>query len=78
MGTADYMAPEQAVQAVNADIRSDIYSLGCTFYFLLTSRPPFPGGTAIEKMLRHQLDTPAPVERLRRRCRRRFARCWRG
>jgi eukaryotic-like serine/threonine-protein kinase len=65
MGTADYMAPEQAVNSREADIRSDIYGLGCTLYFLLTGRPPYPGGTALEKLMRHQLEDPEPVERLR-------------
>jgi serine/threonine-protein kinase len=65
MGTADYMAPEQAISSRHADIRSDLYSLGCTLYLMLTGRPPFPGGTALEKIMRHQLDEPAPVEGLR-------------
>src|SRR5262249_8349989 len=65
MGTADYMAPEQAINSREVDIRSDIYSLGCTLYVLLTGRPPYPGGTAIENLMRHQLEEPEPVERLR-------------
>jgi serine/threonine-protein kinase len=65
MGTADYMAPEQARDSRAVDIRSDIYSLGCTFYFALAGQVPFPGGTAIEKMLHHQLDEPAPLEKFR-------------
>jgi serine/threonine protein kinase len=65
MGTADYMAPEQALASRHADIRSDIYSLGCTLYLMLTGQPPFPGGGAMEKIMRHQLDAPAPVESLR-------------
>jgi serine/threonine protein kinase len=65
MGTVDYMAPEQARETRAADIRSDIYSLGCTFYFALTGQVPFPGGTSFEKMLHHQIDEPAPLTRFR-------------
>src|SRR5262249_802635 len=46
MGTLDFMAPEQALDFHTADIRADIYSLGCTLYYLLAGRPPFPEGTA--------------------------------
>ena len=49
LGTPDYIAPEQVLDATKADIRADIYSLGCTFYFLLTGRPPFPRGSVFEK-----------------------------
>jgi serine/threonine-protein kinase len=56
-GTPDYMAPETAQDHRCADIRSDLYSLGCTFYFLLTGQAPFPGGGWPEKLLRHQLDS---------------------
>src|SRR5262249_23192184 len=48
MGTPDYLAPEQALNFHKADGRADIYSLGCTLYFLLTGEPPFAGGTLAE------------------------------
>jgi len=50
LGTIDYIAPEQAENAQNADVRSDIYSLGCSLYYLLTGKPPFPGTTIVEKL----------------------------
>jgi len=65
MGTPDYIAPEQARDARKADVRSDLYSLGCTLYHLLTGVVPFPEGTLTEKLLQHQLDEPRPVEELR-------------
>jgi formylglycine-generating enzyme required for sulfatase activity/tRNA A-37 threonylcarbamoyl transferase component Bud32 len=65
MGTIDYLAPEQALNARRADIRSDLYSLGCTFYFLLTGRVPFPTGEPMAKLLAHQCDPPPPVQELR-------------
>ncbi|WP_193789063.1 serine/threonine protein kinase, partial [Zavarzinella formosa] len=65
LGTPDFIAPEQARDARKVDIRADIYSLGCTFYYLLTGKPPFPGGTDVQKLIRHQTEKPFPVEDLR-------------
>jgi serine/threonine protein kinase len=65
MGTPDYLSPEQARDLHNTDIRSDLYSLGCTFYFLLTGYVPFPGGSTMEKLVRHGVQEPTPVEHLR-------------
>jgi serine/threonine-protein kinase len=65
MGTPDYIAPEQALKSHDADIRADLYSLGCTLFFLLTGHVPFPGDSLTEKLLRHQMDTPTPVRQLR-------------
>ena len=65
LGTADYIAPEQADDAHRADIRADIYSLGCTLYFLLAGQPPFPGGTLIEKLSAHSRRSPEPLDTIR-------------
>ncbi len=64
MGTPDYIAPEQARDAHTADIRADVYSLGCTLYHLLAGQPPFPGCSLTEKLLKHQQAEPEPIERL--------------
>jgi hypothetical protein len=65
MGTPDYMAPEQALDAHSVDIRADIYSLGCTLYALLAGGPPFPTGSLMQKLLWHKEKEPTALEELR-------------
>lgn len=64
LGTVDYVAPEQTVNS-KVDARADVYSLGCTLYYLLTGRPPFPEGADADKLHAHQRQTPTPVAQLR-------------
>src|SRR5262245_43500547 len=66
MGTADYLAPEQALDFHQADIRADIYSLGCTFYYLLKGQPPFAGSTLAEKLVKHQQAEPPSLDKIRK------------
>lgn len=65
LGTPDFVAPEQARNPAAADTRADLYSLGCTLYFLLTGRPPFGGDTTIAKLIAHMEDAPFPLTSLR-------------
>lgn len=65
LGTADYVAPEQALDSHTVDIRADIYSLGATFYYLLTNQPVFPDGSVAQKLLWHQTREPVPVRSIR-------------
>lgn len=65
LGTFDYISPEQARDPRIADVRSDIYSLGCTLYFWLAGQPPFPDGTALQKLLKHNSDQPPDLRQFR-------------
>jgi serine/threonine-protein kinase len=61
LGTFDYISPEQARDPRDVDVRSDLYSLGCTLFHMLTGRPPFPEGTVLQKLMQHQGDRPPDV-----------------
>ncbi len=61
LGTADYLAPEQAINSQNIDSRADIYALGGVLYFCLTGHPPFPTGSVSERLLAHQQKEPASI-----------------
>ncbi|QGJ70563.1 Serine/threonine-protein kinase PrkC [Planctomycetales bacterium 10988] len=68
LGTADYVAPEQTIDSHHVDERADIYSLGGTFYFLLTGHPPFPEGTSVQRMMMHLKEEPADIREKRPDC----------
>jgi serine/threonine protein kinase len=65
LGTPDYMAPEQTLDAARTDIRADIYSLGCTLYFLLSGRPPFEADSLFQLMYAHQSLDATPLHEVR-------------
>ncbi|HET6575407.1 MAG TPA: serine/threonine-protein kinase [Fimbriiglobus sp.] len=65
LGTADYLAPEQALECSAVDVRADIYSLGATGYFLLTGKPPFDGSKVAQKLIAHQVQRVPAVRQLR-------------
>jgi serine/threonine protein kinase len=65
VGTANYMAPEEGLDARTADIRADVYSLGCTLYHMLAGEVPFPEGNPEEKLRQHLRDRPRPLAALR-------------
>jgi serine/threonine protein kinase len=65
IGTADYVAPEQARNPTLVDVRADVYSLGCSLYFLLTAQVPFPAPSLMQKLLMHQDKEPPSVRAVR-------------
>lgn len=65
IGTVDYLAPEQALDSHGADGRADIYSLGCTLYFMLTGDSPFPQGTIPQRLMQHQSQEPRDIRETR-------------
>src|SRR5262249_34683189 len=65
IGTADYVAPEQALNPALVDVRADVYSLGCTLYFLITGQPPFPAPSLMQKLLMHQEKEPPSLRTIR-------------
>ena len=64
VGTMDYISPEQTDDPSKVDARADLYALGCTLYFMLTGRPPFPGGSSRDKIMRHRNEEPPALESL--------------
>lgn len=68
LGTADYLAPEQAINSHTVDNRADIYGLGCTMYFLLTGHPPFPDGSIPSRIVKHQNSMPEDIRKDRPDC----------
>jgi serine/threonine protein kinase len=65
LGSADYIAPEQIEDPHAADVRADIYSLGCTLYFLLAGQSPFPDRSLIQKLIAHREKTARPLREIR-------------
>jgi serine/threonine protein kinase len=61
LGSSDYMAPEQAKDAHNIDIRADIYGLGCVLYHSLAGQPPFADDSPVRQLLRHATEQPKPI-----------------
>lgn len=68
LGTADYLAPEQALDSHNVDNRADLYAMGCTLYFLLTGQPPFSDGSMAMRLMRHQSEEAKAISTFRPDC----------
>jgi len=68
LGTADYLAPEQAINSHNVGHKADMYGLGCTLYFLLTGHPPFPDGSIASRIIKHQNSMPPDIRKDRPDC----------
>ena len=68
LGTVDYVAPEQAWDSRKVDRRADMYSLGCTLYFMLTGKPPFDSGSMAQRLAKHQASQPTPIQQYRPDC----------
>ncbi len=68
LGTVDYVAPEQAWDSRKVDRRADMYSLGCTLYFMLTGKAPFDSGSMAQRLAKHQSAQPTPIQNFRPDC----------
>jgi len=68
LGTSEFLAPEQAMDSRSVDGRADIYSLGCTLYYLLTGKPPYPGATASQRIAKHQTAAAPNIRNERSDC----------
>ncbi|MDX1948486.1 MAG: serine/threonine-protein kinase [Pirellulaceae bacterium] len=68
IGTVDFLAPEQARNSHHIDHRADLYSLGCTMYFLLSGQPPFNEGTLTQRVIEHQTKLPIDIRTRRKDC----------
>ncbi|MEL7265916.1 MAG: serine/threonine-protein kinase, partial [Planctomycetota bacterium] len=66
LGTADYISPEQAISSRNIDSRTDLYSLGCTLFFLLCGHAPFHTGSSVQRLMAHQNIPPPDINEIRK------------